>query len=313
MKTVFVGTPEFGAIILEGLAKSVYKPVLVITATDKPAGRKQVITPPPVKVLAEKLGIKVLQPEKISDLKSELSLLKPDMIIVAAFGQIIPKEILDIPKYGCLNIHPSLLPKYRGASPIQSVILNGEKVTGVTIILMDEKMDHGQIVSQRSMAIEEKERARALHDKLAELSLNLLLETISNMERGLTKLTPQDHNQATFTKTLSKAEGIINWKKPADMIEREIRAFEYWPGSFTFWTKLSTPLRLKITKAKALKSMKGIDFRTGQVFVVPKGGIGVQCGEDFLVIERLQLEGKEEMGSEEFLRGHPSFIGAVLK
>ncbi len=313
MKTVFVGTPEFGAIVLEGLVKSVYKPVLVITSTDKPAGRKQAITPAPVKVAAEKLGIKVLQPEKISGLKSELSLLKPDVIIVAAYGQIIPKEILDIPKHGCLNIHPSLLPKYRGASPIQSAILNGEKITGVTIILMDEKMDHGQIVSQRSIALEEKERAKNLHGKLADLSTNLLLETLSNLERGLTKLAPQDHNQATFTKTLTKAEGVINWKKPADMIEREIRAFEYWPGSFTFWTKLNTPLRLKITKAEALKAMKGIDFRIGQVFVVLKGGIGVQCGEDFLAIERLQLEGKEEMAAEEFLRGHPSFVGAILK
>jgi len=313
MKTVFIGTPEFGAIILEGLIESVYKPVLVITATDKPAGRKQIITPPPVKVLADKHGIEIKQPEKISDFKSDLFLLKPDMIIVAAYGQIIPKEILDIPKYGCLNIHPSLLPKYRGASPIQAAILNGDKRTGVTIMLMDEKMDHGQIINQRSIIIEEKEGAKTLHDKLADLGLNLLLETISNMERGLTKLTPQDDNQATFTKILNKAEGIINWKKSAEMIEREIRAFEYWPGSFTFWTKLNTPLRLKITKAKVLKSIKGIDFAIGQTFVVQKGGLGIQCGNDFLVIERLQLEGKEEISSEEFLRGYPSFIGAILK
>jgi len=313
MKIVFIGTPEFGAIILEGLIKSIYKPVLVITPTDKPAGRKQVITPPPVKVLAGKYGIKVEQPEKISDFKSELSLLKPDMIIVAAYGQIIPKEILDIPKYGCLNIHPSLLPKYRGASPIQAAILNNDKRTGVTIILMDEKIDHGQIIAQRSMMLEEKERARNLHDKLAQLSLNLLLETISNLEKGLTKLTIQDDSQATFTKTLNKGEGVINWKKPADMIEREIRAFEYWPGSFTFWTKLNVPLRIKITKARVLKSMKGIDYSIGQTFVVLKNEIGVQCGEDFFVIERLQLEGKEEVSSEEFLRGYPNFIGAILK
>jgi len=313
MKTVFIGTPEFGSIILEGLAKSIYKPVLVITATDKPVGRKQIITPPPVKVLAEKHNIKVEQPEKISDFESDLSLLKPDMIIVAAYGQIIPKEILDIPKYGCLNVHPSLLPKYRGASPIQAAILNGDRRTGVTIIIMDEKMDHGKIISQRSITMDEKERAGDLHNKLAGLGSNLLLETVSNLERGLVKISPQNDEQATFTKTLTKIEGAINWKKPADMIEREIRAFEYWPTSFTFWKKLNVPLRIKITKARVLKSMKGIDFPVGQTFLVPKEGLGVQCGEDFLIIDRLQLEGKEEMGSEEFLRGQPDFIGAILK
>ncbi len=313
MKTVFIGTPEFGAIILEGLVNSIYKPVLVVTSPDKPVGRKQLVTPPPVKVLAGKNNIKVEQPQKISDIKTELLDLKPDMIVVSAYGQIIPKEILDIPKYGCLNIHPSLLPKYRGASPIQAAVLNGDRRTGVTIMLMDEKMDHGKIISQRSITMDEKEGAVSLHNKLASLGSNLLLETISNLERGLVKITSQNDEQATFTKTLTKIEGTINWKKPADMIEREIRAFEYWPTSFTFWKKLNALLRIKITKARVLKSMKGIDFPIGQTFVVPKEGLGVQCGEDFLIIERLQLEGKEEMSSEEFLRGHPDFIGAILK
>lgn len=313
MKIIFLGTPEFGAIILEGLAKSVYKPCLVITASDKPVGRKQIITPPAVKLIAEKYNLLVLQPERIENCKLEIENLKPDLIVVAAYGQIIPKEILEIPKYGSINVHPSLLPKYRGASPIQSVILNGEKKTGVTIMQMDERLDHGPILSQRSMVIEPNERAKNLHDKLVYLGKNLLLETISNLQKGLVKPVPQDDKQATFTKTLKREDGKINWKKPADMIEREIRAFDYWPGSFTFWQEFNAPLRLKIFQVKVSKSTKGIDYPAGKTLTLAPNEISVQCGKDLLVIEKLQLEGKAETNSEEFLRGHPNFIGTILK
>jgi len=326
MKIIFIGTPEFGAIILEKLVENRYKPILVITAPDKPVGRGQILTPPPVKITTQKYKIPILQPEKILPptknlVGGEILNLKPDLIIVAAYGQILPKEILDIPKKGSLNVHPSLLPKYRGASPIQYAILNGEKKTGVTIILMDEKMDHGPILNQRVLEIEEDETSTTLHRKLANLGASLLMETIPKWVRGMIKSHPQDDAQATYTKILTREDGRINWKKPAADLEREIRAFDYWPGSFTFWEKRDgTLLRIKILKARVLKSTGGITYPIGKTLVAPQNEICIQCrkgflggGGDFLIIEKLQLEGKKEIGSEEFLRGHPDFIGTILK
>jgi len=324
IKIVFMGTPEFGAIILDGLTNGGYKPFLVVTAPDKSVGRKQIktgeVTPPPVKVIAQKYNIPVIQPEILANSKSEILNSKPDLIVVAAYGQILPKEILEIPKYDCLNVHPSLLPKYRGASPIQYAILNGDKKTGVTIILMDEKMDHGPILNQRAILIEEKETAATLHDKLAELGTNLLGETISKWIRGMIKPQPQDDTKATFTKILTREDGKINWKKTAEVLEREIRAYLPWPGSYTFWAKAGKLVQIKILKTRVLKSQGGISYPVGKTLVVPQNELGVQCGKgfsmgvgDFLVIERLQMEGGKEMGSEEFLRGHPDFIGTILK
>jgi len=325
MKIIFMGTPEFGAIILEGLIKANYKLVLVITAPDKPVGRKQILTPSPVKVVAQKYKIPILQPEKIQEAIAEIRATSPGLVIVAAYGQILPKEILDIPKYGCLNVHPSLLPKYRGPSPIQYAILNGEKKTGVTIMLMNEKMDHGPILAQSALIVEEDETGQSLHNKLANLGARLLMETIPKWQRGMIKPQPQDEKKVTYTKILSREDGKINWKKTADEIERQIRAFNLWPESFTFWSptkklvgeKLS---RIKILKARVLKSTGGIAYPIGKTLVAPQNEICVQCGKgflpgagDFLVVARLQLEGKKEMSSEEFLRGHPDFIGTILK
>ncbi len=340
LKIIFLGTPEFGAIILEKLAETNFKPILVITAPDKPVGRKQILTLPPVKVIAQKYKIPILQPDKILDskFKNRVSIYgnegeeenevllalqdsKPDLIIVAAYGQILPKEILDIPKRGSLNVHPSLLPKYRGASPIQYAILNGDKKTGVTIMLMDEKMDRGPILNQRTLEIEKDETSTTLHRKLANLGAGLLMETISKWMQGMIKPRPQDDAQATYTKILTREDGKINWKKTAKDLEQEIRAFDYWPGSFTFWEKRDgTMVRIKILKARVLESKGGITYSIGKTLVVPQNEIGVQCrkgflegGGDFLVIEKLQIEGKKEIGSEEFLRGYPDFIGTTFK
>jgi len=338
VKIVFMGTPEFSAIILEGLVSGGYKPILVVTAPDKPVGREQIITSPPVKVVAQKYDIKILQPEKILDSKFQILDSKPDLIVVAAYGQILPKEILDIPKHGCLNIHPSLLPRWRGPSPIQYAILNGEKKTGVTIILMDEKIDHGPILSQKEVIIDENETGKTLHEKLTNLGARLLLETILNLERRLIKPQPQDESKVTYSKVLARQDGKINWRKTAEEIERQIRAFDLWPESFAFWQKNNKLLRIKILKARVLKSGGGIAYPVGKTLVVPQiaeasphlpprpapqgsaNEICVQCGQgflpgagDFLVIEKLQMEGKKEMNSEEFLRGHPDFIGAILK
>lgn len=320
MKIVFMGTPEFSVTILKGLISGGFKPVLVITETDTPVGRKQIITSPPVKALAQEHNIPVEQPIKIGDCKLKIENLKPDLIVIAAYGQIIPKTILDIPRHGCLNVHPSLLPRWRGPSPIQYAILNGDKKTGVTIILIDEKTDHGPILSQREIIIDEDEAGKTLYEKLADLGARLLLETIFQVERGLLKARPQDEEKAIYSKILSREDGKINWRKTAEDIERQIRAFELWPESFTFWQSTRKMLKIKILKARILESKGGITYPIGKTLVAPQNQTCVQCGKgllrgerDFLVIEKLQLEGKKEMASEEFLRGHLDFIGTILK
>ena len=313
-KIIFIGTPEFGAIVLEKIIKGGLEPILVVTSSDKPVGRKQIITPPPVKVVAEKYNIPVLQPEKITDIKEKITDSKPDLIIVAAYREILPKEILEIPKYGCINVHPSLLPKWRGSSPVQYTILNGDTETGVTIILMDEKMDHGPIIAQKPVKIEKKETAKNLHDKLADLGADLILEIILKWQQDLIKPKGQNDAEATFSKILVKDDGKINWKKSAEEIEREIRAFGIWPGSFTFWERNNEALRMKILKTRVYaKADHFLTYPIGKTLVVPQNEIGVQCGKDFLVIEKLQLEGKKEISSEDFIRGYPDFIGTILK
>jgi methionyl-tRNA formyltransferase len=278
LKIVFVGTPEFGATILEGLCQAKYKPALVVTAPDKPVGRKQTITPPPVKILGERCQIKVRQPEKILNLKSEILNLKPDLVVVAAYGQLIPKEILDTPKYGCLNVHPSLLPKYRGPSPIQAAILNGEQETGVTIMLTEEKMDAGPIVANEKLEMKnEKLTYQELHDKLADLGAKLLIETIPKWLRGEIKPKPQEESRATYSKILKREDGQIDWRKTPQEIERQIRALTPWPGTYTIYHGQ----RLKILKA--------------------------EVSDNKLITKEVQLEGKKPMSFKDFLRGHPDF------
>ena len=305
LKVIFLGTPEFGAIILEGLVKNNYKPCLVVTAPDKRVGRKQIITPPLTKILAQKYKIPVTQPDKIKNLKVKIENLNPDLGIVSAYGQIIPKEILKIPKYGFINVHPSLLPKYRGPSPIQAAILNNEKETGVTIMLIDEKIDHGPILAQQELEFSifnfqfsnksqnstTKITYEELSKKLAELSIELLVKTIPKWINSEIIAQPQDESKATFTKIIKKEDGKIDWSKPAQEIERQIRAFYPWPGSFSFWKKNSKILRVKILEADVLKSEDPKQFC-------------VKCGKDYLLIKKLQIESKKPITSEEFKRGY---------
>ncbi|HUS49951.1 MAG TPA: methionyl-tRNA formyltransferase [Candidatus Paceibacterota bacterium] len=307
MKIIFIGTPQFGAIILEGLARNNYKPVLVITAPDKPVGRKQILTPSEVKKLARKYNIPIIQPQKIENCELEIENLRPDLIISASYGQIIPKEILKIPKYGSLNVHPSLLPKYRGPSPIQQAILNGDKKTGITIYLMDEKIDHGPIISDLQFPISKKFNYQELKKELAELGLKLLLKTIPKWTNDEIKSKPQDESKASYTKIIKKEDGKIDWSKSADEIERQIRAFYPWPGTFTFWNKK----RLKILEADVSKPSDNKNYSLGETFFSDKKLL-VSCGRNFLIIKKLQLEGKRTTNAEEFLKGHSDFIGAIL-
>lgn len=334
MKIIFLGTPEFGKIILEKLIKYMpsfvlapylpsfaisfrgpFQPSLVITAPDKPVGRKKILTPPPVKILAEKYRIPVLQPEKIGHYKFTIESQNPDLIVVAAYGQIIPKEILEIPKYGCLNLHPSLLPRWRGPSPIQFTILNGDEETGVTIILMDEKMDHGPILAFEKLEIKNKKwKYKELERELANLGAELLIKTIPKWIEGKIKPLAQDESKATYSKILKKEDGKIDWSKSAKEIERQIRAFDPWPGSYCLWPRGKNIFRLKILKADISPQGNHGPFGIlGKTFLAPNNKIAVQTKKDFLIIEELQLEGKRPTLSEDFLRGHLDFIGTILE
>ncbi len=315
IKIIFIGTPEFGAIVLEGLVKNDFKPALVVTETDKPVGRKKIITPPLVKVTALRYDIPIAQPERIENLKAEIENLKPDLAIVAAYGQIIPKDILSIPKHGFLNVHPSLLPKYRGPSPVQYAILNGDKETGATIMLMAEKLDHGPILANGRLPIDSQITYRELHNKLAELGAEILLQTIPGWISGKIKPLPQDETKATYTKILEREDGKIDWKKSAEEIERQIKAFLPWPGSFAECENNKFGIKtIKIWKAGTQEQTEaGSSGTHGKTYLAANGQIAVQTGKNFLIIEELQPESGKRMKSAEFLKGHPDFIGISLK
>jgi methionyl-tRNA formyltransferase len=310
-KIIFLGTPEFGAIILEKLSDTPYRPILVITAPDKPKGRKQILTPPPVKIIAQKYKIPLLQPKKVVNELYRIADIKPDLITVAAYGQILPKKILDIPKYGCLNVHPSLLPRWRGPSPIQYTILAGEKETGVTIILMDEKMDHGPIIAISNLKSQISNlNCEELTEKLANLGADLLIKTIPKWIAGEITPQPQYELKATYSKIIKKEDGRIDWSKKAEELERQIRAFYPWPGCFCLWDKK----QMKILKVEVLKQTDVGPFGVpGKTFLAPDDKIAVQTGKDFLVITELQLEGKKPTTAKDFLNGHPDFIGTILE
>ncbi len=306
-KIIFIGTPEFGAIILEGLIKSGFKPFLVITSPDKPVGRKKIITPPPVKIIAQKYNIPIAQPEKVSDYKNEIEKLKPDLIVLASYGQIIPKEIIDVPKYGSINVHPSLLPKYRGASPIQYAILNGDEKTGVTIMRMSEKLDAGLIITNSEFQIpNSKITYPELHNKLAEIGAKLLIETLPKLFSGQISPKEQDDSKATYTKIFKKEDGKIDWQKPAIEIERQVRALNPWPGTFTF----RNGKILKILEVNFL-NYNGKE-QSGQIFLFEKQ-LAVRSGQNSLILRKLQLEGGKPLLAEDFLRGHREISGKILK
>ncbi|MBI2644002.1 MAG: methionyl-tRNA formyltransferase [Candidatus Wildermuthbacteria bacterium] len=316
MRIIFLGTSEFSTIVLEKLVESGMKPVLVITVPDKPVGRKQILVSPPVKLTAQKYGIEVLQPEEsIQHTKYQILNTAPDLIVVAAYGQILPKEILDIPKYGVLNVHPSVLPKYRGPSPVQTAILNGDEKTGVTIMLMDEKVDHGPVLAAQEFSIfnfqfsNGKPTTPELKKKLAEVGAQLLVEVIPQWIDGNIRPRLQDDSKATYTKIIRKEDGRIDWTKNAEYIERQVRAFQPWPGTYTFYNHTL----VKILKSGIVLTSGGVSPIPGTVFFSSEKKIAVVAGKDALLVEKLQLEGGNPMPSREFLLGHRNFIGTTLQ
>jgi methionyl-tRNA formyltransferase len=312
-KIVFAGTPDFAVPTLKALlADADFDVVAVITQEDKPVGRKQTLTPPPVKVIAQENNLKIMQPAKIKDIKDEILALKPDFIIVIAYGKLLPLAILDIPKYGCINIHASLLPRWRGAAVIQAPILSGDRETGVTIMKMDAGLDTGPIIAQMKVNVLPNETAETLHDELAKLGAMILPETLKALAAGKMELKPQDEKLVTYARELKKEDGKINWNKPAVEIERMVRAFTPWPG--TYGQLQITNYKLQIIKIlEAENNILAINkYKIGEIFLVDKK-LAVQTGDGALIIKKLQLEGGKPLSAEEFLRGHADFVETILK
>ena len=315
IKIIFMGTPKFAVPSLNALFKNGYNILAVITAKDKPVGREKKITFPPVKETAIKYKIPVMQPDKLSLICSKISFLKPDLIIVCAYGKIVPKSILEIPKYGTINIHPSLLPKYRGPSPIQSAILNGEKETGITIIKMNEKMDAGPILYQSRTKIKENDNFKTLYQRLSYRSARVLIKILPKIINGIIQPIEQNEKEATYTKLITKEDGKIYWYKSAKEIEKQIKAFYPWPGTYTFLKIKNQLKRLKILDAHTVKFLPGLikKRKYGQIFTDDKKQMLVQTGKDCLLLEKVQLEGKKPTSGEDFLRGYPQIIGSILQ
>jgi len=308
MKILYMGTPDFAATILLKLIESNHEIIGVVTQPDKQKGRGKAISFPPVKELALEHNISVFQPLKARepefiDLVRKMA---PDAIVVAAFGQILPKELLEIPQYGCINVHGSLLPKYRGAAPIQYSIIDGEDETGITIMHMDVGIDTGDMIIQAKTPIEAGETGGSLHDKLAILGGDLLVEALEKISSGTDPRIPQEESKATYVKILHKNMGIIDFNKPAIEIERLIRGLNPWPSAFTYINNKT----LKLWKASV--EAVNIAGKPGEVIEVRKDAILVMTAKDALLIHELQLEGKKRLLAEEFLRGNNIALGTIL-
>jgi len=337
-KLIFVGTPDFSVPTLQALiADERFNVAAVITAPDAKFGRKQILTPPPVKVVAQKNHIPVWQPSKlhgrdvaVQRLYDEIKNLNPDAIIVIAYGQIIPPAILNIPKFGCLNLHASLLPKYRGASPIQAAVAVGDKITGVTLMKMDAGLDTGPIIAQEKIEIinchsresgnltndrrdprlredDKLDTGESLHNKLAKLSAKILIKYLPSYLSGQLQPKSQNEREATFAPKLTRQSGRIDWNKPAVEIERLVRAYTPWPGTWTKWD--GKILKIIAVDSKILPINK---HKVGEVFLV-ENQLAVQCGKDAITTKKLQLEGKQLMDSKNFLSGHKRIMGSILR
>ena len=308
MKIVFMGTPDFAAGALKSLIDNGHEIVLVVTQTDKPKGRGKEVQFTPVKKVALEHNIEVFQPVKAKAPESveKLRECNADVFVVAAYGQILTQEILDMPKYGCVNIHASLLPKYRGAAPIQWSIIDGEKVTGVTTMMMDAGIDTGDMLDKCEVIIEDNETGGSLHDKLMEAGAKLIIETLEKIEAGTCVRTKQDDDQSCYAKMLDKKLGDIDFSKSAEEIERLIRGLNPWPSAYT----RINGKNLKIWEAEVLD--KDYEGENGQIVSVGKNQMIVKTGKGALDIKNLQIEGKKAMDISDFLRGNVVEEGIVL-
>ena len=308
MRVIFMGTPDFSVGTLQALIDAGHEVVLAVTQPDKPKGRGKSMQFPPVKEAALEHGIEVYQPRRVREPEcvEYLRSFDADIIVVVAFGQILPKEILEMPKYGCVNVHASLLPKYRGAAPIQWAVINGEKVSGVTTMRMDEGLDTGDMILKEEVVLDEKETGGSLFDRLSGVGAKLCVRTLEAIEDGTAIYIKQDHAAATKTTLIKKQFGIIDWNKPAAEIECLIRGLNPWPSAYTYLNGKT----LKIWAA-AVKNETS-DKEPGELTEVTKHSVGVQTGDGILMLEEVQLEGKKRMSADAFLRGNALSEGMKL-
>ncbi|MCK5061827.1 methionyl-tRNA formyltransferase [Candidatus Parcubacteria bacterium] len=321
IKTIFIGTPDFALPGLKALIKDpMFDVAAVITQPDKPVGRKQTLTPPVVKTEAKKHNIVVHQPEKISNFQLLLArrtggTFNFQLIVVIAYAQIIPEKILNLPKYGVINVHGSLLPKYRGAACIQWPIINGDKKTGVTIMKMDKGLDTGPVLAQRSIPIKANDTTGSLFDKIADLGAEILIPTLKDYIAGKIKPAPQDDSKANYVGRIKKADGQISWNKPAIEIERFIRAMMPWPTAFVYAQADGSKQTADGRLIKILSVDKNIlninNYKPGTLFE-NDGDLAVQCGTDALIIEKIQLAGKKPISGKDFVKGYSNLIGKRL-
>jgi len=304
LRAVFMGTSSFALPTVRAL-RDAEEVIAVITQPDRPRGRGREVAPPPVKECALDLGLHILQPERVKEppFIAQLEELMPDVIVVAAFGQILPPAVLDVPRLGCVNVHPSLLPTYRGAAPINWAIINGETKTGVTTYLMDEGMDTGAVLLVREVVIGADETAEELGERLAHVGGDLVVEAVRGLKEGTLHPVPQDEKGVSYAPLLKKADGLIQWEEEADRIRNQIRGMVPWPVAYTIWGDK----RIKVFRAKAGNGTGA----PGEIISLG-GGLEVACGKGSLIIEELQLEGGRSMGWEQFTRGHQLTRGERL-
>lgn len=300
MRVIFMGTPPFALPILRAIHQSNHKLIGVVTQPDRPKGRGRKLGIPPVKELAKRLLLPVMQPQTAKDKAfiGEVKRMSPDIIVVAAYGQILTRDLLDIPSLGCINVHASLLPKYRGVAPIQWAIVNGERKTGITIMKMDEGMDTGDILLAQEVAIGDEDTAQSLHDRLAQAGASLIVKSMDQLNRGALRPIPQDHREASYAPPLKKEDGLIDWSQDARDIFNRIRGFNPWPGAFTY-LKGS---RLKIFSGEIVH--EEVKERAGKVVQSSSEGVKVTTGKGSLLIKEVQLEGRKRMPVHEFLVGN---------
>jgi methionyl-tRNA formyltransferase len=310
LRVVFMGTPEFACPSLQKLIDRGEDVIAVVTQPDKPKGRGQKMAPPPVKELAEKNGIPVLQPAKVRapEFIEIIKGMNPDVIVVVAFGQILPKALLDIPKFGCINLHASLLPRYRGAAPLNWCIINGETETGVTTMLMDEGLDTGAMLLKKTTPIDPDEDTRSLHDRLSVLGAETLSETLDLLTAGRLNPEKQDDSSSCYAPMLKKEHGRIDWNRDAATIKNMVRGMSPWPGAYTW---LDGKL-VKIWKVRVETGRDRDAATPGSVLRADREGIEVACTDGLIIIEELQLEGRKRLSAGDFLAGCKITPGIIL-
>ena len=314
MRILFMGTPDFAVPCLKSLVEAEYQVIGVVTQPDRPKGRKQALTPPPVKIAALQYGIPVYQPEKLSDPK-EMEIFRSmeiDLVVTAAFGQLLPKEFLELPLLGCINVHASLLPKYRGGAPIHWSVINGETETGVTIMYMAEKLDAGDIISQKRVTIEDADTTGDVYRKVTEAGATLLMETLPEIMAGAIQPIPQNHQEATFAYNIQRSDEFIKWERSAKEIYNQIRGLAPWPGAYT----TSNGQILKIW-ASELWNMDTIDKELlqtspGTVIELIKQGPLINTGNGVLLLKEVQPEGKKSISGQDYVNSGKIDVRSVL-